>query len=409
MKRLRVDENVEEQSQGAKRLKTCGIDLLSNEVLLQVLAYLEVVDLISVASICKRFAWLSTDSHLWKRLFRDTYLDYRCKVIDEKPRTRERDTRNWKYIYQLKTSWIRGRYSAIELPDLELGRICAIFENRIYTAVGPVLKVVHADGSFYSRHDFQEPILNIASAGPGRICVSMPSRIEVLEVHSGRMSLRHSISTRSKNMACSHDYLVTLSTRNTLCVYSLISSLSPQILTTLQGVGSDPTSLSVRSAKDGVVIAIACATPIGLADFGVSLQELYYNKDGVVTVNRITVAECPYVSRIVKVSYSHPHLIAAQTNNELSYFKVCSSQSRFEISEWTQLTGHTAGVLGFEIHKERAVSIGREGKLRIWELGVDTCAKISKRNFEDAIIGLNEERVFARNGKRCTIYDFAIS
>lgn len=235
-----------------------------------------------------------------------------------------------------------------------------------------------------------------------------------VESESARFSHRYDYSPPSKSpitaIAISDSYLVTLTDLGLLSLYRFQpeqgeveakhGTVPFQLVTMLRSHTTwPPSSLSLRSRSQEVVVSIAYALPTFLSGWSVGVQELHLSHDGHIKESRLATAFKqgflplslasspssdssspsssdlqgkwqPSLTKPTSLSYNHPYLLAAHSDNTLTLYMVNSSSTDLSISVGSRLWGHTSAVAGAYVgNRGRAVSVNSRGnELRIWEL-----------------------------------------
>lgn len=215
-------------------------------------------------------------------------------------------------------------------------------------------------------------------------------------------------------IAFSFPYLLTMTEAQLLSLYrfpvleKMDSHLdevgSPQLLSSLRShTASPPLSLSIRSSSTAVSTSIAFAMPTYAAGWSVGLQELRLSSDGTILESRLATPlsqgfkplcasddrfhlSSPHAStsstdrptprftslsaKPTSLSYSHPYLLAAYSDNTMTLYMVLSNALELSIGPGKPLCGHTSSVSGAHVgDRGKAVSVSAGGSdLRVWEL-----------------------------------------
>ncbi|KAL8816157.1 MAG: hypothetical protein Q9223_004789 [Gallowayella weberi] len=178
----------------------------------------------------------------------------------------------------------------------------------------------------------------------------------------------------------------------------------PSLLSSLKShTAWPPLSLAIRSSSTGVSTSIAYAMPTYTAGWSVGLQELRLSTDGTIlesrlatplsqgfrplsaaqgrfqstgrdastfVINRMSPRSTSPSAKPTSLSYSHPYLLAAYSDNTMTLYMVTSNAQELSIGPGKSLCGHTASVSGAHVgDRGKAVSVSAGGSdLRVWEL-----------------------------------------
>ncbi|KAL8807070.1 MAG: hypothetical protein Q9182_000903 [Xanthomendoza sp. 2 TL-2023] len=178
----------------------------------------------------------------------------------------------------------------------------------------------------------------------------------------------------------------------------------PSLLSSLKShTAWPPLSLAIRSSSTGVSTSIAYAMSTYTAGWSVGLQELRLSNDGTIlesrlatppsqgfrplsaaqgrfhsiagdastfVINRTSPRSTSSSAKPTSLSYSHPYLLAAYSDNTMRLHMVTSNAQELSIGSGKSLCGHTASVSGAHVgDRGKAVSVSAGGSdLRVWEL-----------------------------------------
>ncbi|KAL8853347.1 MAG: hypothetical protein Q9221_001823 [Calogaya cf. arnoldii] len=179
----------------------------------------------------------------------------------------------------------------------------------------------------------------------------------------------------------------------------------PRLLASLRShTAWPPLSLAIRCSSTGVSTSISYAMPTYTAGWSVGLQELRLSIDGTILESRLATPlshgfrplaapeNCtapsnqnvspPMVNtadfsrftspsaKPTSLSYTHPYLLAAYSDNTMTLYMVTSNARELVIGPGKPLCGHTSSVLGAHVgDRGKAVSVSAGGNdLRVWEL-----------------------------------------
>ncbi|KAL8726637.1 MAG: hypothetical protein Q9166_006596 [cf. Caloplaca sp. 2 TL-2023] len=190
----------------------------------------------------------------------------------------------------------------------------------------------------------------------------------------------------------------------------------PRLLSSLRShTAWPPLSLAIRCSSAGVSTSIAYAMPTYTAGWSVGLQELRLTFDGRILESRLATPLCQgfrplsatendlhssawiantsntdrpsprFTSPSAKptsLSYTHPYLLAAYSDNTMTLYMVTSNALELSIGPGKPLCGHTSSVLSAHVgDRGKAVSVSAGGNdLRVWELeGGIRCSNSRRR------------------------------
>ncbi|EFW22502.1 hypothetical protein D8B26_000824 [Coccidioides posadasii str. Silveira] len=200
-------------------------------------------------------------------------------------------------------------------------------------------------------------------------------------------------------------YLLVLFQNKKLSLYRLASDSSLRLIDSLHASNiRAPLTLSVRIVGSGVIASIAYSFPRIGCGWCIGLQEVRWDEDGQnlgshlatpldsqalsspiglgVTMRRSEnpvsalqrqQSSFPYPSYTqppTALSYSHPYLLTAHSDNTLTTYLVVSTAEKLTISPPRRLWGHTSSISGVQVGgRGKAVSVSSRGDdIRVWEL-----------------------------------------
>jgi hypothetical protein len=192
-------------------------------------------------------------------------------------------------------------------------------------------------------------------------------------------------------LALHSSFLVTMTASHILSIYKLSRAEDgamkpPRLVHSLRSqTGCPPVIVSVRQAAQTVIAAVAYPIPsLTAGPWSIGLQEIHLNSDGEVLDNRTAVStyspptighqrisrRLAQATQPTSVSYAHPYLLLAHSDNTLTMFLVSSTADNLEIGRPNRLWGHTSSVSVAQVEgKGKAVSVSKSGdEVRIWEL-----------------------------------------
>jgi hypothetical protein len=213
-------------------------------------------------------------------------------------------------------------------------------------------------------------------------------------------------------LAYSSPYLLTMTEDQLVSLYvfsdpqTTTNTLGPpRLLYSLRShTAWPPVSLSLRTTATRMTAAIAYSLPTYLSGWTVGVQELRLSHTGELLESRLATAAdehsftlstsrsasspstrpssfyrgdahtypltAPSTSKPMSMSYSHPYLLVAHSDNTLSLYLVKSTASTLSIGSGNRLWGHTSSISGAHVGmRGKAVSVSRLGdELRVWDL-----------------------------------------
>ena len=235
----------------------------------------------------------------------------------------------------------------------------------------------------------------------------------------------HAASTNGAIHAIAYasPYLLTMTEAPLLSLYRLghgqnanDSTSAPTLMSSLRSYSAHtPISLAIRTSSSSIVASIAYAMPNWTTGWTVGLQELRLTEDGIIQDSRMASAlhSCMRISRLrthardnaggspsikkaTTLSYNHPYLLSAHSDNTLTLYMVTSNADELSISSGNRLWGHTSSVSGAHVgDRGKAVSISTLGnELRVWKLegGISSSASRKRAAGGEASVQVRPER-----------------
>ncbi|KAL9004592.1 MAG: hypothetical protein Q9188_002601 [Gyalolechia gomerana] len=215
-------------------------------------------------------------------------------------------------------------------------------------------------------------------------------------------------------IALSFPYLLTMTEAQLLSLYAFPTTAdeaidramfeSPNLLSSLKSLTAwPPLSLAIRCSSTSISTSIAYVMPTYLDGWSVGLQELRLTNVGTIVESRLatplnqgfvplarsvhrsrpsgsrpgssfaavsTHRMASSSARPTSLSYNHPYLLAAHSDNTMTLYVVTSNAQELSIGPGTRLCGHTSSVSGAYVgDRGKAVSVSAYGDdLRVWEL-----------------------------------------
>lgn len=241
-------------------------------------------------------------------------------------------------------------------------------------------------------------------------------------------------------IALSFPYLLTMTEAQLLSLYAFPTTPdeatdaarfeSPKLLSSLRShTAWPPLSLAIRCSSTSISTSIAYAMPTYLAGWSVGLQELRLASNGTILDSRLAtplhqgfvpLARSSHYSQIphsqpdspsaaatsrrmapssaapTSLSYNHPYLLAAHSDNTMTLYMVTSNAHDLSIGPGTRLCGHTSSVSGAHVgDRGKAVSVSAYGDdLRVWELegGIASSNPKSRIGRGDTSVAITPDR-----------------
>ena len=337
---------------------------------------------------------------------------------------------NWKRQYKLRHNWSRGSANVSETQVAELPSTPPLLV-RLHDDI-----VVTVDGATGIRawslkgDDRLIASTPLCHAGPTSLATNdtefSKHRVGIaIGFEDGRFAIytllrqkrafvqqyTHAASTNGAIHAIAYasPYLLTMTRAPLLSLYRFVhdpdaadnAMLAPTLISSLRShTAYPPATLAIRASSTSVVASIAYAMPSWTVGWSVGLQELRLTGDGIVmdsrmasalnTISRMprlsapspdTVGGMPSIKKPTSLSYNHPYLLSAHSDNTLTLYMVTSNAEELSISAGTRLWGHTSSVSGAHVgDRGKAVSVSTLGnELRVWELEGGISSSASKR------------------------------
>lgn len=205
-------------------------------------------------------------------------------------------------------------------------------------------------------------------------------------------------------------YLLTMTGAPLMSLYHFIHGLNghvgstiepPRLLSSLRShTAYPPATLAIRTTSNSIVASIAYAMPSWTMGWTIGMQELRLTNDGAILGSRTasasnnaqniprrhmqayhTVEGIPSIIKPTSLSYNHPYLLSAHSDNTLTLYLVTSNAEALCVSAGNRLWGHTSSVSGAHVgDRGKAVSVSKLGnELRVWELEGGISSSTSRR------------------------------
>ena len=257
----------------------------------------------------------------------------------------------------------------------------------------------------------------------GKFSIHKLNQIEKVFIHL----YTHSSSSNGAISAIAYasHYLLTMTEAQLLSLYIFpneapgdwdeLTLEPPHLLSSLKShTAWPPLTLAIRLSPNSIFASIAYVMPTYLAGWSVGLQELRITTDGKILESRLasalsqgfvalssssppssrsssrhasspistntTTPKLPS-SRPTSLSYTHPYLLAAHSDNTLTLYLVTSNADHLTIRPGERLWGHTSSVSGAHVgDRGKAVSVSAHGnEIRVWDLEGGFSSNSSKR------------------------------
>jgi hypothetical protein len=243
-------------------------------------------------------------------------------------------------------------------------------------------------------------------------------------------------------LAYSSPYLLTMTEDQLVSLYVFPDSQAiatnalspPRLLYSLRShTAWPPVSLSLRTTATSMTAAIAYSLPTYLSGWTVGVQELRLSHTGELLESRLATAAdehsftlstsrsasspstrpaspyrgdphdfslvTPSTSKPTSMSYSHPYLLVAHSDNTLSLYLVKSTASALSIGSGNRLWGHTSSISGAYVGmRGKAVSVSRLGdELRVWDLEGGMTSSANRRRSRNGELSVRVQPSKATN------------
>ncbi|KAL2036659.1 hypothetical protein N7G274_010609 [Stereocaulon virgatum] len=352
------------------------------------------------------------------------------KWLDDDHLVKRGKATNWKRQYKLRHNWSRGSANVSETQVAEQPSIPPLLV-RLHEDT-----VVTVDGATGIRAWSLKGDDRLIASAP--LCHTGPTSLATNDTESsehrvgisigfedGRFAIytllrqkrafvqqyTHAASTNGAIHAIAYTspYLLTMTGAPLLSLYRFRHDLdaaddtilAPTLISSLRShTAYPPATLAIRASSTSVVASIAYAMPSWTVGWSVGLQELRLTGDGMImdsrmasalnTISRMprlsahsphNVGGIPLIKKPTSLSYNHPYLLSAHSDNTLTLYMVTSNAEQLSISAGNRLWGHTSSVSGAYVgERGKAVSASTLGnELRVWELEGGIPSSASRR------------------------------
>ena len=205
-------------------------------------------------------------------------------------------------------------------------------------------------------------------------------------------------------------YLLTMTGAPLMSLYHFVHGVNdhaepaiepPMLLSSLRShTAYPPATLAIRTSSNSIMASIAYAMPSWTMGWTIGMQELRLTNDGAILGSRTASASnnaqnvprrhmqadrnvevIPSIKKPTSLSYNHPYLLSAHSDNTLTLYMVTSNADALSISAENRLWGHTSSVSGAHVgDRGKAVSVSKVGnELRVWELERGISSSTSRR------------------------------
>ena len=352
---------------------------------------------------------------------------------DEKLIKRGRRT-DWKQQYKTRYRWSKGKcyLNEIEIAEEALvpPLLVRLHEGIIFTADS--VQGLRAWSAKKDKRPLANEVLNnygrptslsidVESCGKGEHCICLGFEngsfgLFQLDLFKKNFRCLHIHGPSSNGpvtaVALSSPYLLTMTANHLLSLYRLETqkgqerSTCPRLLHSLKSqTVKSPFSLTIRAFAQTLIASVAYVLPRYLTGWTVGIQELIIAPNGDFLESRLSSAadtslhsqpsqrsasslQIPtslhnnlcWQSRMTSsgqifgkptsISYSHPYLLLAHSDNTLTLYHVKSTGADLSIGRGMRLWGHTSSISSAHVGgRGKAVSVSIKGQeVRVWEL-----------------------------------------
>ena len=337
---------------------------------------------------------------------------------------------NWKRQYKLRHNWSRGSANVSETQVAEQPSTPPLLV-RLHDDVLVTADVISGLMAWSLKGDHR--ILARTApfqSGPTSMAIDAESSKHVIDISIGfedgsfaiyslKMNTRALIlkyeHPPSRNgaihaIAFATPYLLTMTGAPLMSLYHFIHGLDdkaestiepPRLLSSLRShTAYPPATLAIRTTSNSIVASIAYAMPSWTMGWTIGMQELRLTNDGAILGSRTASAPnntqnitrrhmqayhdvegIPSIIKPTSLSYNHPYLLSAHSDNTLTLYMVTSNGETLFVSAGNRLWGHTSSVSGAHVgDRGKAVSVSKLGnELRVWELERGISSSTSRR------------------------------
>ncbi len=360
-------------------------------------------------------------------------LHYSSKIskwLDDDHLVRRGKATNWKRQYKLRHNWSQGSANVSETQVAEQPStpplLVRLHDDVVFTAdatAGLKAWSLKGDHRILAR-------TALFHSGPTSMAIDAEPSKHVIDISVGSEDggfaiYRLKTNARVLNLEYEHPpsrngaihaiafatpYLLTMTGASLISLYHFAHAPSehaeptiepPTLLSSLRShTAYPPSTLAIRTSSNSIVASIAYAMPSWTMGWTIGMQELRLTNNGAVLASRTASASnkaqniprrhmqashnvegIPSIKKPTSLSYNHPYLLSAHSDNTLTLYMVTSNAEELNISAENRLWGHTSSVSGAHVgDRGKAVSVSKLGnELRVWELEKGISSSTSRR------------------------------
>lgn len=413
-------------------------ELLSDEILLHILGFLSFSDVCRIQAVDRQFSRLSSDTVLWKRLYRSDFpnrpynrLSTAASPLLKKRRLGTINSQDhltspgvdWKKRYQVRSNWSIGRCRAVEgdagtrtTPDLR----CSLSYDQSRT-----FALVAAAGIAGGSCVLKGPI----EAGHDQFLLYSSEALHIYKVGFPPTCSATLVLPLIKKILYQAGFVAILTQANKLLIFDIegVALISPNPVATFHGSAVHNVAFHTRLLDDNVIFSLSF-TEVGLFSTTIRVQEVLLSKTIRSQINTRIATSTSLVPELLnrwqnstiagEIVYDHPYLLVPSSNN-IYLHVVLSKPSSLSLTPPKVLHGYTSMVNSCSVNKSLrfVVGLGRAG-LRIWDLNFNTHGvavsheEVNDMLDDDAsreIISTSETKVIAlADSGRIILHDFAV-
>ena len=337
---------------------------------------------------------------------------------------------NWKRQYKLRHNWSRGSANVSETQVAEQPStpplLVRLHDDVVFTAdatAGLKAWSLKGDHRILARTALSHsgPTSMAIDAEPSKHFTDMSVGFEDgsfaiyrLETTARVLKLKYK-HPPSRNgsihaIAFARPYLLTMTGASLMSLYHFAhvpddhvepAIEPPTLLSSLRShTAYPPSTLAIRTSSNSIVASIAYAIPSWTIGWTIGMQELRLTIDGAILGSRTASATnnaqhiprrhmqashnvegIPSIKKPTSLTYNHPYLLSAHSDNTLTLYMVTSNAEELSVSAENRLWGHTSSVSGAHVgDRGKAVSVSKLGnELRVWELERGISSSTSRR------------------------------
>ena len=335
---------------------------------------------------------------------------------------------NWKRQYRLRHNWSRGSARVSETQVAEQPSTPPLLVRLHHDVVVTADATAGLKAWSLKGNDRFIASISLSHTAPTSMSIDAESSAELIDISVGsedgsfsiyRLSksermfaLRHKHPPSSNGaihaIAFATPYILTMTEAPLLSLYHFHvlkkhgeSALAVTLISSLRShTAYPPATLAIRISVNRIVASIAYAVPTWTAGWSVGMQELCLTDDGAIVGSRMAsasdhahilpkldidvhenIAGMPSMKKPTSLSYNHPYILSAHSDNTLTLYMVTSNAEELSMSIGNRLWGHTSSVSGAHVgDRGKAVSVSKLGnELRVWQLEGGISSSASKR------------------------------